>query len=840
MKLSFSTRGWDDISWDEMLDIAVDMHFDGIEVYNLHLTPELIQRGGPFHRYNTQATARVLHEKKLEIPVFDTSIDIAAEDGGVGNASRNAENRDDYIRLLKELIDAASNMSVRYVSVKAEYENEALVRENLDMLLPYAEEKGIAILMKTCGIYSDTARLRELMDDYACDQLAALWDVHHPYRDKQETPADTIRNLGAYVRHVHMRDSDDSKTYNLIGEGNMPIDEFMRALSSIDYDGYISLEWKRSWMDDLQDLEIIFPYFVNYMNRYEDTRGKKRTRYLNHDGTGQYIWKKDELINLTFPEVLDRVVEEFPNQYWFKYTTLDYTRTYEEFRDDVDTFARALVSMGVKAGSKVAIWATNVPAWYITFWATTKIGAVLVTVNTAYKIHEAEYLLRQSDTHTLVMIESALDSNYREIINELCPEIAKSKPGKPLHCKRLPFLRNVITAGFRMPGCLTFDEAFARADSVPQEEILRMAAKVRPDDVCNMQYTSGTTGFPKGVMLTHYNVVNNGKCIGDRMGLSTADRMMIQVPMFHCFGMVLSMTSSMTHGTTMCPMPYFSAKTSLACIRQERITCFNGVPTMFIAMFNHEDYRRTDFSHMRTGIMAGAGCPPELMRRAALPEEMNMTGIVSVYGQTESSPGSTMSAWTDSLELRTETVGYDFPHVQCKVIDPETGEEVPNGVNGEFCSKGYNTMKGYYKMPEETRDTVDAEGWLHSGDLACRDADGNYRITGRLKDMIIRGGENIYPKEIEEFLLTHPEVQDASVIGVPDERYGEEAMACIILKEGSKLTEADIREFSMSRLARHKVPKYIRFTDAFPMNAAGKILKYKMREAACEELGIRK
>ncbi|MBQ4187414.1 MAG: AMP-binding protein, partial [Firmicutes bacterium] len=514
MKLSFSTRGWDDISWDEMLDIAVDMHFDGIEVYNLHLTPELIQRGGPFHRYNTQATARVLHEKKLEIPVFDTSIDIAAEDGGVGNASRNAENRDDYIRLLKELIDAASNMSVRYVSVKAEYENEALVRENLDMLLPYAEEKGIAILMKTCGIYSDTARLRELMDDYACDQLAALWDVHHPYRDKQETPADTIRNLGAYVRHVHMRDSDDSKTYNLIGEGNMPIDEFMRALSSIDYDGYISLEWKRSWMDDLQDLEIIFPYFVNYMNRYEDTRGKKRTRYLNHDGTGQYIWKKDELINLTFPEVLDRVVEEFPNQYCFKYTTLDYTRTYEEFREDVDNFARALVSMGVKAGSKVAIWATNVPAWYITFWATTKIGAVLVTVNTAYKIHEAEYLLRQSDTHTLVMIESALDSNYREIINELCPEIAKSKPGKPLHCKRLPFLRNVITAGFRMPGCLTFDEAFARADSVPQEEILRMAAKVRPDDVCNMQYTSGTTGFPKGVMLTHYNVVNNGKCIG--------------------------------------------------------------------------------------------------------------------------------------------------------------------------------------------------------------------------------------------------------------------------------------------------------------------------------------
>ncbi|MBO7393113.1 MAG: AMP-binding protein, partial [Abditibacteriota bacterium] len=457
----------------------------------------------------------------------------------------------------------------------------------------------------------------------------------------------------------------------------------------------------------------------------------------------------------------------------------------------------------------------------------------------AYKIHEAEYLLRQSDTHTLVMIESALDSNYREIINELCPEIADNTPGKQLHCKRLPFLRNVITAGFSMPGCLTFEEAMDRASSVPREEILRMASHVRPDDVCNMQYTSGTTGFPKGVMLTHYNLVNNGKCIGDRMGLSTADRMMIQVPMFHCFGMVLSMTSSMTHGTTMCPMPYFSAKTSLACVRQERITCFNGVPTMFIAMFNHKDYRKTDFSHMRTGIMAGSGCPPELMRRAADPNEMNMTGIVSVYGQTESSPGSTMSAWTDSLELRTETVGYDFPHVKCKIIDPETGKEVPAGVNGEFCSKGYNTMKGYYKMPDETRDTVDAEGWLHSGDLACKDEDGNYRNTGRLKDMSIRGGENLYPKEIEEFFLTHPSVSDAAVVGVPDEKYGEEAMAFIILKKGETATEEDMRTFAAARLARHKIPKYITFTDGFPLNAAGKILKYKMREEACKILGIK-
>ncbi len=543
---------------------------------------------------------------------------------------------------------------------------------------------------------------------------------------------------------------------------------------------------------------------------------------------------------MTFPQVLDQVVEAFPDQYAFKYTTLDYTRTYREFREDVDNFAKALISLGVKAGSKVAIWATNLPAWYITFWAATKIGAILVTVNTAYKIHEAEYLFKQSDTHTLVMIENALDSNYKQIINELCPEIAKSKPGEPLHCKKLPFLRNVITVGFKMPGCLTFEQAMARHNMTTDDQLQSMAEKVKADDVCNMQYTSGTTGFPKGVMLTHYNVVNNGKCIGDRMGLSTADRMMIQVPMFHCFGMVLSMTSSITHGATLCPMPYFSAKSSLACIRQEKITCFNGVPTMFIAMFNHPDYKITDFSHMRTGIMAGSGCPPELMRRAAQEDEMHMVGIVSVYGQTETAPGNTMSTWTDPIDVRCDTVGYAFPHVECKVIDPDTGEEVGYGVNGEFCARGYNQMKGYYKMSKETAETIDAEGWLHSGDLAAKDENGCYRITGRLKDMIIRGGENIYPKEIEEFIYTHPAVQDVQVIGVPDEKYGEEVMACIILKEGQQVSEPEMRAFITASLARHKVPRYIEFVDSFPMNAAGKILKYKMREEACEKLGITK
>ena len=823
MKLSFSTRGWQSLSWEESVAAAKASAFQGIEVYDVLHRADFCQRGGAFDAYQAASTARELREAGLQLPCFDTPCDLSTP------VEKEAA---------QTLLERARLAQAPYVAFCALHENEDMVRLNLETLLPMAQEKSVVLLLKTTGIYADTARLRTLMDSFASDQLAALWDMHHPYRDQGESAADTIRHLGAYVRHVHLHDSDDAETYNLIGEGSLPVDEMMRALSSIDYDGFLSLEWKPEWMDDLTDPEVIFPHFVNYMNRFENPRGRKKTLYFNHDGSGQYVWKKDELIDCTFPQVLDKIADAFPDQYAFRYTTLDYTRTYEEFRQDVDRFARALLSLGVKSGSKVAIWATNVPAWYITFWATVKLGAVLVTVNTAYKIHEADYLLRQSDTHTLVMIENCLDSDYRGIINELCPEIVQSKPGEPLHCKRLPFLRNVITVGFRQPGCLSFDEAMQRCDSVPAEKLRAMAAQVKPGDVCNMQYTSGTTGFPKGVMLTHYNVVNDGKCIGDRMGLSTADRMMIQVPMFHCFGMVLAMTAAMTHGATLCPLPYFSAKSSLACIQQERITCFHGVPTMFIAMFNHPDYRKTDFSYMRTGIMAGSGCPPELMRRAAQPDEMNMRGIVSVYGQTESAPGSTMSAWEDPLDLRCNTVGYAFPHIQCKVIDPDTGEEVPDGVNGEFCSRGYNTMKGYYKMPEATRAAVDEDGWLHSGDLACRNPDGTFRITGRLKDMIIRGGENIYPKEIEEFIYTHPAVRDVQVIGVPDAKYGEAVMACVILKDGETVTAQEMTDYIAGHMARHKVPKYIEFVDHFPMNAAGKILKYQMRKEAAERLHL--
>ena len=321
------------------------------------------------------------------------------------------------------------------------------------------------------------------------------------------------------------------------------------------------------------------------------------------------------------------------------------------------------------------------------------------------------------------------------------------------------------------------------------------------------------------------------------MDTSTADRMMIQVPMFHCFGMVLSMTNLMTHGGTICPMPYFSPKSSLACINDEKITMFNGVPTMFIAMFAHEDFAKTDFSHMRTGIMAGANCPADLMRRASV--EMNMREIISVYGQTEASPGCTMGEVNEDLDHRVETVGTAFPGVECKIIDPETGEEVPDGVNGEFVARGYNIMKGYYKMPKATEQTIDKDGWLHSGDICCRTPDGYYKVTGRLKDMIIRGGENLYPREIEEFYLTHPKVEDVQVVGVPDERYGEECCAWIILKEGVSSSVEEMREYGNANMAKHKVPRYFLIVDSFPMNAAGKIQKFKMRDRSIEMLGIK-
>ena len=632
---------------------------------------------------------------------------------------------------------------------------------------------------------------------------------------------------------------DGRVTYKMMGTGSMPLKEMFEALNSINYIGYVSLEWVYRWSRDLMDANIVVPHFAGYMEQYKN-HGRAPLQVDNR-GTGNYIWPKETLINETFPDVLDRVCEEFPNQYAFRYTELDYTRTYPEFRDDVNAFARTLVAMGVSKGDHVAIWATNVPQWYITFWATTKIGAVLVTVNSAYKIHEAEYLFKQSDTHTLVMIEGHKDSDYWSIINEICPELKDSKPGE-LKSGRLPVLKNVILCGEGteekdFPGCYTWGEALKLGESVPQSVVEALRKTIDKHDVCNMQYTSGTTGFPKGVMLTHYNVVNNGKAIGDCMDLSTFDRMMIQVPMFHCFGMVLAMTASVTHGVTMSPITAFSPRKGLHCINQEKITCFHGVPTMFIAMLGHENFPKTDFSHMRTGIMAGSPCPIKTMEEVI--EKMHMPEIVITYGQTEASPATTMSRTTDTIEQRVNTVGPSIFGVETKIVDPETGETLPDGVPGEFCARGYNIMKGYYKMPEATAAAIDSDGWLHSGDLALRrPEDGYYKITGRIKDMIIRGGENIYPKEIEDFLYTNEKIEDVQVIGVPDADYGEEIMACVVLKPGVEATEDEIKDYVRTHMAKHKVPRYVDFVDSFPMNAAGKILKYKMREEAVTRHGL--
>ena len=829
MKISFSTLACPDYSWPEIYSTAKDLGFHGIEIRGIG--DRFFSAGSaPFSPKNLEETKATLKRLKLDICCLSS-----------GCALKFKERHEESIEELKQYIALAKELGTPYVRVlgdlRAEPEDDfpdEYVIGPMKILAPIAEQAGVTLLIETNGVYSDTARLADVLARIGSDNVAALWDWNHPYRFKGEMPETTIKNLGAYIKHTHIKDSvevDGKIEYRLVGEGDLPpMEEYIKALRSLNYEGYISLEWLRQYMPELYEAGVVFPHFVEFMSRYLDNQSSGSHLQQSVRGDGYYVWEKNQLIDYTFPQVLDRMCEEFPDQWAFRYTECDYSRTYTEFRDDVDTFARALISMGVKQGDHVAIWATNVPQWYITFWATVKIGAVLVTVNTAYKIHEAEYLLRQSDTHTLVMTDGYKDSDYVAIINELIPELAETDAVKPIHSRKLPFLRNIITVESKQKGCMTWEEALALSERTPIEAVWRRAAMINKHDVCNMQYTSGTTGFPKGVMLTHYNVVNNGKAIGDCMDLSTADRMMIQVPMFHCFGMVLAMTASMTHGTTMSPIPAFSPKKSLACIHKEKITAFHGVPTMFIAMLGHEDFPKTDFSHMRTGIMAGSPCPIKVMEEVI--EKMHMSEICITYGQTEASPATTMSKTTDSIETRVNTVGAAIFGVECKIVDPETGEDCPDNVDGEFVARGYNIMKGYYKMPEATAAAIDKDGWLHSGDLLRRLPDGNFKVTGRIKDMIIRGGENIYPKEIEDFIYTHPKVQDVQVIGVPDKAYGEEIMACIIKKSDVECTPEEIKEYVLTHMAKHKVPKYVQFVDSFPMNAAGKILKYKMREDA--------
>ena len=819
MKIVFSTKNVNRPSFIDTCRYAYDYGFKGFEIYDA-IKERLNHHDSILRRDKIADSKRKLVNRDLAVSALrmPTAID-SAETTSVA---------------IEKYVEMASASGVSNVIVHVEEKTSFdVLDEKLASAVKKAEKLDVNILFETVGYLCNTENVIEIINHFSSSAIGVSWNVRGTYFTAKESAEATIKTLGAYVKYVRLGDMKDGKTV-LVGEGDLDVQKLINALSSLNYDGYICVAWN----DEINDADIVLTHFANYVASLNREKTTCAGEYYNRAKTGTYVWKKYDVIDATFSKVLDTMVENYPDQYAFKYPTLDYTRTYEQFRRDVDECAAALISLGVKAGDHVAVWATNVPEWFITFWATTKIGAVLVTVNTAYKIHEIEYLLKQSDTHTLVMIEFCKDINYKEIISELCPELKTLEPGKPLYSKNLPFLRNVVTVGFNMDGCLTWEQMLSRSSLIPQEEVRRRASLVKPDDVCNMQYTSGTTGFPKGVMLTHRNIVNNGKTIGDRMDLSTADRMMIQVPMFHCFGMVLSMTSMMTHGGTLCPIPYFSPKSSLACVNDERITCFNGVPTMFIAMFNHPDFAKTDFSYMRTGIMAGANCPADLMRRASV--EMNMKEIISVYGQTEASPGCTMGEVNEDLDHRVETVGSAFPGVECKIIDPETGKELPDGESGEFVARGFNIMKGYYKMPEATAQAIDKDGWLHSGDICLRTSDGYYKVTGRLKDMIIRGGENLYPREIEEFYLTNPKVRDIQVVGVPDEKYGEECCAWIILHKGETSSENEMKEYGNASIARHKVPKYFMFVSEFPMNAAGKILKYKMREESAEKLGLKK
>ena len=869
MKLAFSTLGCPSYSWTDIYPMAKDLGFDGIEVRGIQ-GRAFAPNTPPFRPGRRLHTYEQLQRLGLEIPCFSSNCELADD-------SRYGDN----IREVTDYIELASDMGTPYVRVLLSRDVRPVGGVDDEYIVRLLKELGgiariydVTVLVETTSEYADTARLARVLDAVGMESVGALWDLHHPYRLNGEEPETSVANLGKHLKYCQVKDSianGDHFEYRMMGEGDLPLTRMFDALIASGYEGYMTFEWVTRWARDIAvgEAGIVFPQFMNYMRDYlsgglaEQEAAPEREAapaaaaapaepvVLQHSLTneGTYPWPKEHLIDFTFPQVLDHICELYPEQYAFRYTEPDshyntepdeggeyYVRTYPQFRDDVDEFARSLIAMGVKPGDKVAIWASNVPQWYLTFWAAVKIGAVLVTVNTGYKIHELEYLLKQSDTHTLVMIDSYKGTSYLDIVDELIPELAAATPGTWAN-RKLPFLKNIVTIDGPHQGCYSWGEALALGRPELQAEVDRRCAAIDKHDVCNMQYTSGTTGFPKGVMLTHYNVVNNGKAIGDCMDLSTGERMMIQVPMFHCFGMVLAMTASMTHGTTMSPIPIFSPRKSLACITREKITCFHGVPTMFIAMMNtHPAFEETDFSHMRTGIMAGSPCPIEKMREVV--DKMNMRDICITYGQTEASPATTMSKTTDTLEQRVATVGLPIFGVECKIIDPETGIELGDDEPGEFCSRGYNTMKGYYKMPEATAATIDKDGWLHSGDILLRQSDGYYRVTGRVKDMIIRGGENVYPKEIEDFLYTFPKTKDVQVIGVPDKVYGEVVLAEIILNEGETATEEEVKDFCRARVAKEKVPEYVRFVTGFPMNEAGKIQKYKMREEAVELLGL--
>jgi len=541
-----------------------------------------------------------------------------------------------------------------------------------------------------------------------------------------------------------------------------------------------------------------------------------------------------QLQDRTLGEWLEHWAETTPDKEYLVYSDRNLRFTWKQFNERVDKMAKGLLSIGVRQGTHIGIWATNVPDWLTFLFAGAKIGAVLVTVNTNYKQSELEYLVENADIHTLCITEGVFDGNYVDMVNTMLPELKESQRGY-LHSERFPCLKNIVYIGQeKYRGLYNTAELLLLGANVSDEALLKTKKRVSCHDVVNMQYTSGTTGFPKGVMLTHHNIANNGYFTGEGMGFTADDKLCCCVPLFHCFGVVLASMNVLTHGCTQVMVEKFDPLVVLASVHKERCTALYGVPTMFIAELNHPMFEMFDLSSLRTGIMAGALCPIELMRNVT--EKMHITHITSVYGLTESSPGMTHTTLEESFEERCTTVGKEYPFTEVKVLDPETGKECPVGVQGEICCRGYLVMKGYYKNPEATADVIDKEGWLHSGDLGVKDEAGNYRITGRIKDMIIRGGENIYPREIEEFLYHMEAIRDVQVVGVASPKYGEEVGAFIILKENAGLTEEEVKEFCRGKIARHKIPKYIFFIENFPLTGSGKIQKFKLREMSLELL----
>lgn len=543
-----------------------------------------------------------------------------------------------------------------------------------------------------------------------------------------------------------------------------------------------------------------------------------------------------ELIHSIIGRLLEQTAEAHPDREAVVYPDRNIRYTYAQFDSLCRQTAKGLMRMGIGKGDHVAIWASNIPEWLAVQFATAKIGAVLVTVNTNYQAHELDYLLKQSDAAALIIMDSYRGTSYPDIVNSLIPELQKAKPGQ-LKSERYPFLKTLIYIGNkRLSGMYHWDDTEILAKTVTDAELEERMNSLDKDDVINMQYTSGTTGFPKGVMLTHFNVINNAANIAECMALSSQDRMCIPVPFFHCFGCVLGVLACVSVGAAMIPVQEFDPVTVLKTVEKEKCTALHGVPTMFIAELHHPDFDAYDLSTLRTGIMAGSPCPSEVMK--AVIERMGMKDITIAYGQTEASPVITQTRANDSFIRRVETTGRALPHTEVKIVKPGTCQEVQRGVQGELCTRGYHVMKGYYKDKEATRKAINHDGWLFTGDLAVMDEDGYCRITGRLKDMLIRGGENIYPREIEEFLYRHPAVLDVQVVGVPDAKFGEEAAAWIKLKDGKSVSPDELKAYCKGKIARHKIPRYVIFTDDYPMTASGKIQKYKLREKTIEMFNL--